>query len=71
MNGARLYEKFEGARNHKQLGLLKHALAFNNEKRRTTEVKESSLAIVFLVSVIVFYCVVISCDEYEAHLGLL
>lgn len=50
MNGARSYEKFEGARNHKQLGLLKHALAFNNEKLRTTEVKESSLAIKNIVS---------------------
>lgn len=50
MNGARSYEKFKCARNPKQLGLLKHALAFNNEKLRTTEVKESSLAIKNIVS---------------------
>lgn len=43
-------KKFEGARNHKQLGLLKHALAFNNEKLLTTEVKESSSAIKNIVS---------------------
>ena len=58
MNGARSYEKFEGARNHKQLGLLKHVLAFNIEKLRTTEVKERSSAIKNIVSCLSLFFIV-------------